>query len=151
MKLPIITVLVVATALGGCARIAQSRLNPFNWFGHARPVVDTTLYTTPSDKRALIATVVTLKVEPYQGGAIVRATGIPPTQGYWDAELVAQPLDDKGRQVYEFRIFPPPFASPAGTPYSRQVVVAASISDIKLEGVKSIVVQGASNAMSVGR
>ncbi len=151
MKLPILTVMVLATALGGCARIAQSRFNPLNWFGQAQQVVDTSLYTIPTDKRAMIAQVVTLKVEPYKGGAIVRATGVPPTQGYWDAELVAQPLDENGRLVYEFRIFPPPYGGPTGTPYSRQVTVAAAVSDFKLQGVRTIVVQGASNAMSVGR
>ena len=151
MKLPIIAVLVVATALGGCARIAASRFNPLNWFGRAQPEVVTTLYAAPDEKRPLVAEVTLLQVEPYPGGAIVRATGLPPTQGYWSAELVAQPLDATGRLVYDFRIFPPLDPVATGTPYARQINVAAAISTIKLQGVTSIVVQGAGNAMSVRR
>jgi hypothetical protein len=151
MKLPIITVLVLATALGGCAKVQQSRLNPFNWFGRSTEVVNTMLYVSPTDKRPLIAEVVVLKVEPYPGGAIVRATGVPPTQGYWDAELVALPVDDQGRLVFEFRIFPPAIPAATGSAYSRQITVAATVSDFKLQGVTSIVVQGSGNAMAARR
>ncbi len=151
MKLPIIAVLVVATTLGGCARIAQSRLNPLNWFGPSTPAVVTTLYVPPEENRPLIAQVTQVKVEPYPGGAIVRATGLPPTDGYWNAELVAQPVDDQGRLVFEFRIFPPLEVVSIGTPYTRQINVAAAVSTIKLQGVSSIVVQGQSNALSSRR
>ncbi len=151
MRLPILSVVILAVALGSCARLAQSRFNPLNWFGQARQAGTADLYVLPQDPRALVAQVTVLKVEPYPGGAIVRATGVPPTQGYWDAELVAQPLDENGRLVYEFRIFPPPVPAASGTPFSRQVTVAASISNIKLQGVATIVVQGAGNALSARR
>lgn len=151
MKLPILAIVVLATALGGCARLKDSRFNPLNWFGQARQAAVTDLYVRPDDPRALVAQVTVLKVEPYPGGAIVRATGVPPTQGYWEAELVAQPLDEQGRLVYEFRVFPPPVPAAAGTPFSRQVTVAAALSSIKLQGVTSIVVQGAGNALSARR
>lgn len=151
MKLPIIAVLVLATALGGCGRFKDSRLNPLNWFGQARQAAVSDLYIRPEDPRALVAQVTALKVEPYPGGAIVRATGVPPSQGYWEAELVAQPLDDKGRLVFEFRVFPPLAPTAAGTPYSRQITVATALSTIKLKGVDSIVVQGANNALTSGR
>ena len=151
MKLPIIAVLVLATALGGCARLKESRFNPFNWFGPGRQAAVTDLYRSPEDARALVAQVTLLKVEPYPGGAIVRATGVPPTQGYWDAELVAQPVDEQGRLVYAFRVFPPPEPAAAGAPYARQITVAATLSNIKLQGVTSIVVQGAGNALSAAR
>lgn len=151
MKLPILAIVVLATALGGCARMKDSRFNPLNWFGQARQAAVTDLYVRPDDARALVAQVTVLKVEPYPGGAIVRATGVPPTQGYWEAELVAQPLDEQGRLVYEFRVFPPPVPAAAGTPFSRQVTVAAALSNIKLQGVTSIVVQGAGNALSARR
>ena len=151
MKLPIIAIVVLATALGGCGRMRDSRFNPLNWFGPGRQAVVTDLYVRPDDARALVAEVTVLKVEPYPGGAIVRATGVPPTQGFWEAELVAQPLDDQGRLVFEFRVFPPPEPAAAGTAWSRQVTVAAALSDIKLQGVTAIVVQGASNALSARR
>jgi hypothetical protein len=151
MRVPLLAMLILLTALGGCAGIRQSRLNPFNWFGQSRPAPVTELYAAPTDERPLVAQVLTLKIEPYPGGAIVRATGLPPTQGYWEAELVPQPVDEDGRLLYEFRIFPPITPAAAGTPFSRQVVVAASISDIRLQGVNSIAVQGESNALSARR
>lgn len=150
MKLPIITVLILATLLSGCARVRESRFNPFNWAGSSRQA-ETVLYTAPTDARGLVAEVTLAKLEPYPGGAILRATGLPPTLGYWQADLVALPMAEEGRLVYEFRIAPPPAPVAAGTPYSRQVTVAVAISTIKLSGVTSIVVQGAGNALSVRR
>lgn len=151
MKRTLLAALIVTTLLSDCARFGESRLNPSNWFGRAQPAAPITLYVTPTDARALVAQVTELKVEPYPGGAIVRATGLPPTQGYWSAELVAQPVDAKGRLVYDFRIFPPTTPAAPGTPFSRQITVAANISTIRLAEVTTIVVQGANNALSARR
>ena len=151
MKLPIIAVLMLSLTLMGCARIAASRLNPLNWFGAARPTVVTMLYVPPEESRPLVAQVTELKVEPYPGGAIVRATGLPATLGYFQAELVAQPVDDQGRLVFEFRLYAPPDGGGLATPFARQITVAASVSAITLQGVRSVVVQGAGNALTVRR
>lgn len=151
MKLPILAVLILITALPGCARLRDSRFNPLNWFGPGQEAAVADLYVRPEDPRALVAQVTELRVEPYPGGAIVRATGVPPSQGYWQAELVAQEVDENGRLVYEFRVFPPLEPAAPGTPYSRQITVAASISSVALQGVGTIVVQGAGNALSSGR
>ncbi|OZA08094.1 MAG: hypothetical protein B7Y02_12980, partial [Rhodobacterales bacterium 17-64-5] len=77
-------------ALVGCGAVRESRLNPFNWFkrSEARDLVQT---EAPGDPRPLVAEVLTMVVEPIPGGAIVRATGLPPTQGWWQAELIALP------------------------------------------------------------
>ena len=151
MKRTLLAALIVTTLLSDCSRFRDSRLNPTNWFGHARPAAPTTLYTAPTDTRALVAQVTELKIEPYPGGAIVRATGLPPTQGYWSAELVAQDVDAKGRLVYDFRIFAPTTPTAPGTPFSRQITVAANLSTIHLAEVTTIVVQGATNALSARR
>ena len=151
MKLPILAVLVLTLSVSGCARIAASRFNPLNWFGQARPTVVTTLYVPPEEARPLVAQVTDLKVEPFPGGAIVRATGLPPTLGYSQAELVAAPVDDQGRLVFAFRLIAPLEAAGAGTPFARQITVAASVSTITQQGVRSIVVQGENNALSVQR
>lgn len=151
MKLPIVAVLVLATALTGCSRLRESRLNPLNWFGSMRPTVVTTLYVPPNEKRPLVTQVTDLKVEPYPGGAIVRATGLPPTQGYWKAELVEGTGTEPGQMVFEFRIYPPIDPVASGTPYSRQITAAAAVSSIKLQGVTSITVQSSTNALVVRR
>ncbi len=109
------------------------------------------LPAAPEDPRALVQTVLSLVVEETAGGAILRATGLPPTQGWWDAELVPQPVDENGRLVLEFRIFPPIEAKRTGTQPSREVVVALFLSNIKLDPVREIIVQGETNARAARR
>jgi hypothetical protein len=74
-----------------------------------------------------------------------------PVQGFWSAELVPLPLSEGGTQVYEFRVFPPVTRTDVNSPQSRQVDVAIYISDVKLENVREIVVQGATNARASRR
>jgi hypothetical protein len=143
--------LLIALILAGCGGLRDSKLNPFNWFGRSQEVEKVALPVVPDDPRGLVATVLSLTVEETAGGAIIRATGISPTQGYWDAELVEQPLDENGRLVLEFRIFPPVESKAVSTPQSREVVVALFLSNIKLDQVTEIIVQGESNARSARR
>ena len=138
-------------ALGGCGGLRDSKLNPFNWFRKSEPRETIILPDKAVDDRGLVDAVLSLAVEPIPGGAIVRARGQLPVQGYWKAELVPLPLTENGSQVYEFRIFPPPGRTDVNTPQSRQVDVAIFISDVKLQNVREIVVQGATNARASRR
>ena len=147
----LMTVLMIVATLAGCARIRDSKVNPFNWFGRSAEVEKVVLPEKPADPRGLVQQVVSLTVEPIASGAIVRATGLPPTQGYWEADLVAQDVDENGRLVLEFRLFPPLEPQAAGTQVSREVVVATHLSNIKLRDVREIVVQGEMNARAVRR
>lgn len=136
-----------------CGRIAQSRLNPFNWFGRSERVETVAVApeaVTP-DGRQLVADVTALVIERNPGGAIVRATGLPPTQGFWEAELVSVPTEEEGVALYEFRVFPPPTPKPVSTVQSREITVATYLSDIALAQVRQIVVQGANGAQSARR
>ena len=138
-------------ALVGCGAMRESKLNPFNWFkrSEARTMVDVS--ADAADPRQLVETVTDLVVEPIPGGAIVRARGLPPTQGWWNAELVLKPSDDPGQLVYEFRIMQPPEPHDVNLPRSRELDVAIYVSDIKLEFVNEVIVQGATNARSAHR
>lgn len=142
---------LVALSLTGCGYVAKSKLNPFNWFGKSGPRETIVLPKDRVDTRVLAAQVTDMKVEPYSAGAIIRATGLMPTQGWWDAELVPRPVDENGVLVYDFRVFPPVTDAPEGAPQTREVTVAVSISPQKLEGVREIVVQGETNARSSRR
>lgn len=144
-------VLGLGALLAGCGGFADSRLNPVNWFGRSEPRESIVLPTEAADPRPLVETVQLLSVEPVPGGAIVRARGQTPTQGWWAAELVPLDIEDAGSLVYEFRIVPPLTPTAVNTPQSRQIDVAIFVSDIKLETVREIVVQGATNARSVRR
>lgn len=148
MKTPLLAALSLVVVLGACG----SRLNPFNWFGRSAPV-DTVLITQAEavDPRALVDEVLSLDIEAFPGGAIIRAEGRTPVQGYWDAELVARPIEKEGVLIYDFRVLPPINRTDVNAPRSRQVAVAVSLSDIKLQGISQIIVQGARNARAVRR
>lgn len=153
MRLPQILLLTAALGLASCGMVRNSKLNPANWFGKSQEVTVAVQPTEDLDAkgRSLIQNVLSMKVEPYKGGAIIRATGLPPTQGWWQADLVPRPLDENGVLVLEFRVFPPVKPWPQGTQPSREITVALALSDIKLTGVREIVVQGAENARSSRR
>ena len=146
-RLPIaIVALTAMTACGGFS----SRLNPFKWFKRSAPV-EVVSTEAPADPRPLVANVLSMTIESYPGGAIVRATGLPPTQGYWSAELVPQPVDENGTLVLEFHVFPPAGATAVVNQQSREITVAYNLSDIKLQQINQVVVQGASNARASSR
>ncbi|NHX27948.1 hypothetical protein HA397_28830, partial [Escherichia coli] len=133
----------------------ESRLNPFNWFG--KDSEETVEIVIPEGgvtaNRPLVAEVASLRVDRTPGGAIITATGMARSQGYWDAELVAefdeQPVD--GVLSYQFRAYPPLARLPEGSPRTRELTAAHFVSDQTLEGVRSIVVKGASNQRSSRR
>ena len=147
-KTVFLTAFILLTA---CAAIRTSHLNPLNWFGPARPAPVADLVIATEDRRALVAQVTDLTVEPTTGGAIIRASGLPPTQGFWQAALVRVATDDPTTLTFEFRIFPPITAARAGTPLSREVVVATAVTTLTLGTVSRITVQGATNALTTAR
>lgn len=157
MRLPLAAILATAVIVSGCARVSESRLNPFNWFGSSRAEAVTLTpeggFGNPLDFRVPIQSVTELAVEPMPGGAIVRAAGVAPTQGWWDAELIAEndgrPVD--GVLVYRFVVAEPREATRVSTERSRTVTAAAMLSDFDLAGVRTIVVRGAADQRSVSR
>ena len=152
MRLPLTFALTAVMVLTSCGAIRESRFNPLNWFGRSQEQkVDAYGVAVPQEKRPLVAQVLEMSIERTPYGAIVKAKGLSPTQGYYDAELVARPVDDKGVLVYDFRLMPPPEPKPAGAQRTREVTVAAHLSHIKLDGIREILVQGAENARSARR
>ena len=150
MKTPIATIMLSAVLLTGCA----TKFNPLNWF--KRSTNETVQQVAPDqvlDNRGLVDQVTSLQIEKTYGGAIIHVVGLPPSQGYWDAELVAQ-NDEKpvnGVLTYNFRIDQPYEFKRASTPVSREVVVGHFVSNIKLKNVTSIRVLGAQNARTSRR
>ncbi|MGR3756970.1 MAG: hypothetical protein ACU0AT_07065 [Tranquillimonas sp.] len=150
----IAAVLVLGLA-AGCARVAESRFNPFNWFGGSTEVATLTppegYAAAPVDRRPLMDQIAALSVDRTPGGAIVRATGLPPSQGWWDGELVAAGEPEAGILTLQFRAVPPARPSRVSTPRSREVVVGLFLSDRELEGLREIRVNAARNARSARR
>ena len=144
-----LTAVLTVTA---CGAMRESRLNPMNWFGRSHETKTEEFgIASPEDKRPLVAQVLGMTIEQTPTGAIVRATGMSPMQGSYDAELVARPVDDKGVLVYDFRLMSPPEAKPVGAARTREVTAGAHLSHAKLAGITQIVVQGAQNARSAQR
>ncbi len=143
--------LTLITVLASCGSMRASKLNPFNWFGRSQAAQRATDPAMPEDARGLVGEVLTMTVEPLPTGAIVRATGLSPRQGYWDAALVAQPVTEDGTLVLDFRIFPPIEPTDVSTPRSREVTAAIHLSRQKLETIREIIVQGANNARASRR
>ncbi|MFD2172535.1 hypothetical protein [Rhodobacter lacus] len=136
-------------------------MNPFNWFRHQE--VTQTLEPKggypdiEDDTRELIADVVALEVRPSQGGAIVAATGLPPTQGWWGTALLPENDDEPvdGEMRYRFvAVWPEPgsaVAARVGPASSREVTATAFIDNVKLARVKKIVVIGANTQRAISR
>ena len=131
--------------------ISETRLNPFNWFGgneettSAEPVQ----VVERSDPRPLVAEITQLVVERTPGGAIVRVTGLPPTQGWYGADLVNVNPDGEafdGVLSYSLRAQPPETPTRVSTRQSRELTAAVFVSDFTLAGVRVIQVTGAQNS-----
>ncbi|MCB2129863.1 MAG: hypothetical protein KDE03_12485 [Rhodobacteraceae bacterium] len=154
MRTPVTILLVTVLTVGACGTIRESRLNPFNWFGRSQSSSATVAADqAKADPRNPVEEVIAMDVARQPGGAIVTATGLPPTQGWWSAELVAEndgePVD--GVMTYTFVVFPPVKGGTVSTPQSREVTAAVFLSNIKLAGIRQIVVQGKTNSRSSRR
>ncbi len=145
--------LALALLLSGCARVSESRFNPFNWFGGSSSEESRVAVPEESrDPRPLVADVTSLAVERTPTGAIIRATGLPPQQGWHGAELVLDgdgPVD--GVLTYRFRAIPPFAQTRVSTVRSRELSVATSISQITLAETRVIRVIAARNVRTVRR
>ncbi len=150
MKLRGIAILASTTLfLAGCG---ESSLNPFNWFGdeeEVETVEDITVTTRSTDRRPLMPVVSSVILEDTPGGVIVRATGLPPTQGWFEADLVSNTRGEpvNGILTYEFRAIPPAEQQAVSTIQSREVIVGRFVSDIRLAQTREIRVVGETNTV----
>lgn len=159
-------ILGLGLLLPGCARLADSRFNPLNWFGGSTPVASVQADGTPrpllpeggggtvADARATIDQILDVQIERTTSGAILRATGLAATQGFYNAELVLVPVQsgsDTGDITYEFRVAAPAGFEAIGTEASRRITVALTLSAAELAGIRSITVQGLQNGRTTRR
>lgn len=159
LRTTLLTTTVLLT-LSGCARVADSRFNPLNWFGSAtsapsastetRPLVPQNSRTITVDGRALLQSVTSLSVDRAAGGAIVRATGVAPTQGYFNAQLVNAGVSN-GVLTLEFRAQAPDVTNPAGSEQSREITAAYIIDANELADIRDVRVQTATNTRTASR
>lgn len=153
MRLPLFAALTAVVVLSGCG----SRLNPVNWFGGSKTeAAPATLAPEggyplkPEDRRPLVKTISAMAVDPMPGGVILQATGLPPTQGWWDTDLVA---DNGGEPIngvlsFSFVLMPPFQPTLVSTPPSREVTAARFVPESELRDVRQITVRGLDNQIS---
>ena len=166
MRRLILLGLVATMTLTACGTVRESRLNPFNWFGGSReapaqpvqsdnPLIPQRTGFLGSRREADIYTGVPVEVirdvvvERVPGGAIVRATGVSRFQNIYDIRLTPAnedevPVDGVLDYRLEARIPERPIAG--GSENLRSVIVARSLTDQQLEGVRQIRVSGTQNA-----
>lgn len=158
MKTPLIGALIAVMVVSGCSTVRESRFNPFNWFGNSREEAATLEpregYIAVRDGRGMVDSVVSLRIDRTPEGALISAVGLPPTQGYWQAELV--PVDqferpENGTLAYEFRIAKPFGQARVSTQQSREVSVGHFVSNTQLQNVRTITVIGKNNRRSSRR
>ena len=138
--------------LSACATVRDSRLNPLNWFGRdTEEAVTVAADGAVVDGRRLADQILSLKVDAFPGGAIIRSIALPPIQGFWDAELVEVASENPSEVIYEFRMLPPVAPRRQGTQRSREIIAGATLSRVRLETVRRITVVGAKNRRSVRR
>lgn len=160
--------MVSTLALTSCGRVADSRLNPFNWFGGAEQVDldDTEVNPLIPQKRESffdreapdyagvpVLVINDVKIERVSGGAIIRVLGTAQTQGAFEARLTPE-IDDElpvdGILTYRLEAVQPA-GFRTGPERSRQINVARFRTDQDLQGVRTIRIVGQSNAMQVRR
>lgn len=161
MRTPLMAALAALMVLGACGAMRESRLNPVNWFGRSEarePTLAPDGGWDPAvlDNRPPVEQVTLLAIEPIPGGAILRAAGLPPTQGWWDAELVAEEdaegaPAEAGVLAFRFLVAAPRTPQAVATPVSREVTVAIYLSDIRLRDVRQIIVRGRTNERVIRR
>ena len=151
VKRLVMTALLMA-GLSGCASVSESRFNPLNWFGSEEETLDP--LAVENDGRPLVAEITGLAIERTPGGAIIRATALPPTQGWHDAELISvdqdgEPID--GILSYAFRAVPPEEDQRQSTERSRELSAAVFVSNIVLGNTRVVQVTGQQNSRAIRR
>jgi hypothetical protein len=162
MVRPVLLVLCLALSVSACSRLGQSWVNPLNWFGSSqtvqtqtvtgdnRPLVTPGQLAEPADGRVLVTDVTGLVIEQTPDGAIIRATGVAPQSGYYNAQLVRRSLDD-GVLTYEFRAEPGPPSPSVGSVAARTLNVATTVASTTLDAVRTVRVIGDATSQIVSR
>ena len=148
----------LAACSGGTGSIGS--FNPLNWFrtGTAATEAGAPLTLAPrrgygfvTDTRPLIARVSALAIDRTASGAIIRATGLPPTLGYYDADLVQIGPVTGGVITFEFRVRPPASGALPAPASLREITVATRLTSTQLAKIRSVRVIAAGNSRTARR
>lgn len=162
------TLLIAMLSLSACGgRFSDSGLNPFGWFGDTGPSRDTLEpdegYAAAGDRRPALAAVTGASWQPLNEGRLLVVTGMAPTKGYWDAELIAVtpapagrlPLDPEGTLHLRLVAWPPnpedASARMPASPVSDEITTAITLSNTTLARLRRVTITGAGNTLTISR
>ncbi|WP_069299430.1 hypothetical protein [Neptunicoccus sediminis] len=137
----------------GSAGSASSAGSFGNLFGR-RNRVDQRVDPVIQNNGGLISVIKEARFERARGGAIIRARGVAPRQGYYDASLYSATglkPDANGDITLEFRAKEPQFQTNVLGEHSREIDVGIFISNQKLNAANAIRVVGRQNQISLRR
>ncbi|RPE71318.1 hypothetical protein EDD53_0434 [Pacificibacter maritimus] len=166
MQRQVIMTALALSLLSGCASFGTSRLNPVNWFGPSQAVPATqqgqkvtvvpTLapkrgYPEFQDTRLLVPSLADVSIVKSASGAIVTATGLVPSLGYYDAELVRIETDNPAELLLDFRLRAPSKVTAIGNEAQRKITVARTIQDRDLQNISTITVRASNGSRVIRR
>ena len=153
--------LLVLGFLAGCGTLGNSANSSAGsagsgLFGGRRTQVEqrVDVRTAAAGGRRLMSVIREARFDRTRDGGIIRATGVAPRQGYYDAVLFSPTgfkPDEKGNIVLEFRAREPQFVTGVSTERSREITVGLFISDQKLAAANRVVVVGGKNQVVISR
>ncbi len=168
---PVSAMLATALIISGCSGYKDSRLNPGNWFSRSVAVAPTespasynplipqravSIFRPDTDETAplgaLVREIETLKIEQRPGGAIIAVTGLVRRAGVQDVTLqLNESASSDSVLVYDLRSFFSDRGPVPQTVSARRVSAAISLTDQEMEGIRTVRVNGATNARETRR
>ncbi|AUH35515.1 hypothetical protein CUV01_16215 [Paracoccus tegillarcae] len=158
--------LIATLTLAGCGgRFSDSGWNPLGWFGSGQG--PTTLEprdgyaNANTDARPGIPAITGARWEVLNEGRLLVVTGIGPTKGYYNADLIGQSPSPTGRLSPDpdgvlrlrFVAWPPlsdsEFARLPARPETDTISVALTLSSNVLAGITQVEITGATNTVTI--
>ncbi|MFK7870943.1 MAG: hypothetical protein AB8B58_17100 [Roseobacter sp.] len=161
MKKPIVLFVILILTLSACS--SQNRTSqPLEGSGDANPLLpqDDGLFSSsgggelPVFPGSPINRIDEVLLERTPGGAIIRVKGVASVQGVYEVRLTPANFDETaedGVLIYRLEGVNPQGAQPLGSEASRTVTAARRVTDSTLAGVRSVRVEGLSNAQVARR
>lgn len=155
--------LIAALALSGCARLGESRLNPFR----GGPTAPATL--TPEggyalrDARPAVPMLIGAEWHPLPEGRLLVVRGLAPVKGYHSADLITERVQPGGRLAPDadgvlrlrFVAAPPAAGDPAAAlradAATDTITVARPISFAQLRRIAAIEITGGDRVIRLSR
>ncbi|MFI0395278.1 hypothetical protein [Paracoccus jiaweipingae] len=166
---PLTPALALTLLLSGCGSFSgDSGLNPLGWFSGRDRGPETLAPkggypTTTADARQPIAHIASAVLKDVPDGKLLVVTGMAPTRGWWDAELVPELPQVAGRLrgdqdgilrlrfVAQAPYADSPDARVPANPNVDMITTALPISRITMAGLRGITVSGATQVITIRR